>query len=215
MLTLTLVWVIVLVLVLMLVTAPVVDGRVVNNPPIGHVSVPLLPVIQEVTVDVVKTVVVPGFVVANAGTELDVFGLLGGNNGGKSMTMGTSMSTTTDGRMGKSMPTDKDGRIPTLTPDGPISTPTGRVSETPTSKIGLLDGPTTMLPSRPMQRAMVLASQVGYELPADVVRVTSPDGSEIGKDGMRVVAGSVEDRVPPGKSDDRTDETPFTMWLAT
>jgi len=45
-------------LVLMLVTAPLVDGRVVNRPPRGQVRTPPRPVRQEVMVEVVKTVVV-------------------------------------------------------------------------------------------------------------------------------------------------------------
>lgn len=45
-------------LVLMLVTAPLVDGRVVKRPPRGHVRTPPRPVRQDVIVDVVKTVVV-------------------------------------------------------------------------------------------------------------------------------------------------------------
>jgi len=51
MLTLTLT--LVLVLVLMLVTAPLVDGKVVNRPPIGQVRTPPRPVRQDVTVEVV------------------------------------------------------------------------------------------------------------------------------------------------------------------
>jgi hypothetical protein len=189
-LTLTLVWVIVLVLVLvlMLVTAPLDDERVVNNPPIGHISVPLLLVIQEVTVDVVKTVVVPGVVVANAGTELDVFGLLPPS--------------------GQPMTTGNDGRSSILTPDEPMPTPTGRVTETLTLKIG----PTTRLPSRPMQRAMMLPPQVGYGMPPDIVGVTGTDGSGTDDDGVKVVAGSAEDGVSPGNSE---DETPPPMGGAT
>jgi len=56
MLTLTLT--LVCVLVLMLVTAPLVDGKVVNKPPMGQVRTPPRPVRQEVMVEVVKTVVV-------------------------------------------------------------------------------------------------------------------------------------------------------------
>lgn len=56
MLTLTLM--LVCMLVLMLVMAPLVDGSVVNKPPIGHVRTPPTPVRQEVIVEVVKTVVV-------------------------------------------------------------------------------------------------------------------------------------------------------------
>lgn len=47
-----------LTLVLMLVTAPLVDGSVVNRPPMGQVRTPPAPVKHEVTVDVVRTVVV-------------------------------------------------------------------------------------------------------------------------------------------------------------
>jgi hypothetical protein len=46
------------VLVLMLVTAPLVDCKVVNKPPMGHVRTPPRPVRQEVMVEVVYTVVV-------------------------------------------------------------------------------------------------------------------------------------------------------------
>lgn len=61
-LTLTLVCMLTLILVctlvLILVTAPLVDGRVVKRPPRGQVRVPPTPVRQDVTVDVVNTVVV-------------------------------------------------------------------------------------------------------------------------------------------------------------
>ena len=40
-------------LVLMLVTAPLVDGKVVNNPPMGQVRTPPRPVRQDVMVEVV------------------------------------------------------------------------------------------------------------------------------------------------------------------
>lgn len=55
---LVLVLVFVLVLVLILVTAPLVEDRVVKRPPSGQVRTPPRPVRQEVTVEVVKTVVV-------------------------------------------------------------------------------------------------------------------------------------------------------------
>lgn len=58
MLTETLMLVCVCMLVLMLVTAPLVDGSVVNKPPMGQVRTPPRPVRQEVIVEVVKTVVV-------------------------------------------------------------------------------------------------------------------------------------------------------------
>ena len=58
MLTETLMLVCVCMLVLMLVTAPLVDGSVVNKPPMGQVRTPPRPVRQEVMVEVVKTVVV-------------------------------------------------------------------------------------------------------------------------------------------------------------
>ena len=58
MLTDTLMLVCVCMLVLMLVTAPLVDGSVVNKPPMGQVRTPPRPVRQEVMVEVVKTVVV-------------------------------------------------------------------------------------------------------------------------------------------------------------
>lgn len=58
MLTLMLVCVCMLMLVLILVTAPLVDGKVVNKPPMGQVSTPPTPVRQEVMVEVVQTVVV-------------------------------------------------------------------------------------------------------------------------------------------------------------
>jgi hypothetical protein len=51
MLTLTLT--LVFVLVLMLVTAPLVDGKVVKRPPMGHVRTPPRPVRQDVMVEVV------------------------------------------------------------------------------------------------------------------------------------------------------------------
>jgi hypothetical protein len=41
------------ILVLTLVTAPLVDGKVVNKPPMGQVSTPPRPVRQEVIVEVV------------------------------------------------------------------------------------------------------------------------------------------------------------------
>lgn len=41
------------VLVLILVTAPLVDCKVVNKPPMGHVRTPPKPVRQEVMVEVV------------------------------------------------------------------------------------------------------------------------------------------------------------------
>jgi hypothetical protein len=56
--TLMLVCMLVLMLVLILVTAPLVDGKVVNKPPMGQVSTPPRPVRQEVMVEVVQTVVV-------------------------------------------------------------------------------------------------------------------------------------------------------------
>ena len=58
MLTDTLMLVCVCMLVLMLVTAPLVDGSVVNKPPMGQVRTPPRPVRQDVMVEVVKTVVV-------------------------------------------------------------------------------------------------------------------------------------------------------------
>lgn len=58
MLTETLMLVCVCMLVLMLVTAPLVDGSVVNKPPMGQVRTPPRPVRQEVMVEVVNTVVV-------------------------------------------------------------------------------------------------------------------------------------------------------------
>lgn len=55
---LTLMLVCVCMLVLMLVTAPLVDGRVVKRPPRGQVRTPPTPVKHDVIVDVVNTVVV-------------------------------------------------------------------------------------------------------------------------------------------------------------
>lgn len=231
MLTLTLVWV--CVLVLMLVTAPLVEGRVVNKPPYGQVSTLPTPVRHEVIVEVVKTVVVDGVerrgvVVTEAGREVveaiagagvDVVGL-------PPPSPRPSPPVTPRSR-------PKVGESPRLRPDEPALRPsprptsaesdTPRVAETPALKIGLPDGPITTPPLAPTPALIVAGTsmqplrmlppseQVVIGMPPDVVRVTSPDGSEADNDGMRVVAGSVEGSVTPGKSDDSTDETP-PLW---
>ena len=235
-LTLTLVWV--CVLVLMLVTAPVVEGRVVNRPPIGHVRTPALPVRQEVIVEVVKTVVVPGVerrgvmvaveadpkvVEATAGAGVDVADL-------PPPSPRPSPPVTP-----RSTPNVAES--PRLRPDEPALRPsprpasadsdTPRVAETLALRIGLPDGPRTTPPLTPAPAEIVAGTvmqplrmlppfeQVVTGMPPDVVRVTRPDGNEADNDGMSVVAGSVEGSVTPGRSEDSTDETPSAMGPAT
>jgi hypothetical protein len=203
-LTPTLVWVIVL--VLMLVTAPLVEERVVNKFPYGQVKTPPL-VIQEVIVDVVKTVVVDGVVRRGvvvieadpkvvetmADTGVDVVGL-------------PQPSTTPSGPVTQRPRSNVTER----TPDKPAVrlTSTSTPAETPALTTGLPDGPIAM--SR--QPLMILPPF--KQVVAGMLPVTIPDDSEAEKDGMRVVAGSVEGSVTPGKGDDRADETPPSMGPA-
>jgi hypothetical protein len=225
-----------MVLVLMLVTAPVVEGRVVNRPPIGHVKTPALPVIQEVIVDVVKTVVVPGVVMAGPDGEV-VEAMAGAGVDVAGLPPPMSPPTAPPIPPVTLRPMPNDGSSPRLRPEEPTLSPspkltsaesdTPRVTETPALMIGLPDGPTTIPPLTPAPAVTVAPTstqplrmlppfvQVVIGMPPDVVRVTSPDGSEIDKDGMRVVAGNVEGIVTPGRSDDSTDETPSAMGPAT
>jgi hypothetical protein len=239
MLTLTLMLVWGWVLVLMLVTAPVVEGRVVNRPPIGNVRTPALPVKHEVIVEVVKTVVVPGVdrcgvmvaveadpevVEATAGAGVDVAGLPPPPSPRPSPPV-TPRST------------PNVAESPRLRPDEPALRPsprpasaesdTPRVAETLALRIGLPDGPRTTPPLTPAPAEIVAGTvmqplrmlppfeQVVTGMPPDVVRVTSPDGNEADNDGMSVVAGSVEGSVTPGRSEDSADETPSAMGPAT
>jgi hypothetical protein len=231
MLTLTLVWV--LVLVLMLVTAPLVEGRVVNRPPSGQVSTSPAPVKQEVIVEVVKTVVVDGVerrgvvvmeadrkvVEAMAWAGVDVAVLPPPPSPRPSPPPRvTPRSTPSVG----SSPRLKPDETPSPSPK-PTSadSDTPRVAETPALRIGLPDGPRTTPPLTPAPTPTVAVAsmqplsmlppleQVVIGIPPDVGKVTIPDGSEADNDGMRVVAGRVEGSVPPGNSDEITDETPF------
>jgi hypothetical protein len=234
-LTLTLVWVIVL--VLMLVTAPLVEKRVVNKFPYGQVKTPLV-TIQEVIVDVVKTVVVDGVdrrgvvvieadrevVEAMADMGVDVAGSLPPSPRPRPSPPVTSRSR------------PNVAETPRLIPDAPALRPsprptsaesdTPRVAETAALTMGLPDGPKPMPPLTPAPAEMVAGTSMQTSrilppfehvvtgMPPDVGRVTIPDGREAVKDGMMVVAGSVEGSITPGESDDRTDETPPSMGPA-
>jgi len=235
-LTLMLTLVCVLMLMLMLVTAPLVGGRVVKRPPRGQVRTPPAPVRQDIIVEVVKIVVVRGVAVAkDAGDEVveaiasmgvdEVVGLEPPRPRPPLPPRVTPRSALSVAETPRFRPEEPALRLSPRPASAERDTP--RVTETPALTMGLPDGPRTTPPPAPAPASIVAVAsmqalrmlppfvQVVVGRLADADRVMNPDGSETVNEGMMVVAGSVDNSVMPGKSDDSTDETPFSTGSAT
>lgn len=124
--------------------------------------------------------------------------------------------------------TPRDGSSPRLSPDEPALSPnpkltpadseTPRVAETLALRIGLPDGPRTTPPPTPAPTDGVASTSMQplrMLPPFEQVAVPVIDGNKSDNDGMMVVADKVGGRLPPGRSEDRMDETPSSTVPAT